>query len=186
MEYNFKNLKEIVFNIKRAGFISIIFLFIIAILIGAIVYIEGNLKITTGGLSAELDTISPIFYGIVSLFALVFYSFVLYYIFITQKKFKNDIESFTKIKLLFYLSYFLPTIFCFIIVKIINNYITPNKEVKTKKKKFVKKEKETKIPYNIIIEPNQAYQDNDGVWWYKDNDNNYYKADENNNWVKVS
>ena len=92
--------KEIIFNTKRAGYFSIIALIILCVLIGIICYIELSLKKINNGLSNDLETLSPIFYGIVSLFIAIFYAFVYYYIAITIIKYKNDIQSINHLKII--------------------------------------------------------------------------------------
>ena len=171
--------KEIIFNTKRAGYFSIIALIILCVLIGIICYIELSLKKINNGLSNDLETLSPIFYGIVSLFIAIFYAFVYYYIAITIIKYKNDIQSINHLKIIYVLSFILPTLFCFIAIWKINH----SNSSLTKNKKIFKKRK--KIPYSLIELPNVAYQDKNGKWWYKDEQNNFYYANENNEWVKV-
>ena len=71
-----KQLSEIEFRFKRVGYFGILWLFLIALLIGFVCYVEISLKANgTIGLNPEMETILPIFYGIISLFLAACWTF---------------------------------------------------------------------------------------------------------------
>lgn len=177
MNINVDDLKEIKFKIKRAWLFSFLFLIIILLLISLACFIELKIKVNNN-LPGFLDTIIPIFYGVISFIAFLCLLFVEYNIVSTQIKYKDFFNSEIFLKIEIILSYFLPSLFCYLIIHYIMN---GKKERKVKNKKTIS----NKIPYSLIIEPNQAYQDQNGEWWYKDTKGNYFKANQNNQWEKI-
>ncbi len=157
-------LKDIKFRYKRVGYFGIIWLFLIFLLIGFVCYIEIGLKdYGKIGLTSEMETILPIFYGIISLFLAACWTFCICVAILGIKQNPTLIKSIPGLYALAIAACFIPVLFGFIAYMKINNI---NKSGKNSERKAFE-------PYEFK-----------GNYYYFDDKGEYYIAI-NNEWAKT-
>ncbi len=158
-------LQDVQFRFKRIGYFGILWLFLIALLTGFVCYVEIGLKDYGAiGLNPEMETVLPIFYGIIALFLSACWTFcigVAIAIIIQHRELVRSIKGLYACAIA---ACFIPIIFGFVgYAKVSHRHRTPKKSDR---------------------KPLEAYEFK-GNYYYFDEQGNYYIA-VNNEWVKTN
>lgn len=161
--------EEAIFRLKRSGYFGCLLLILLVFLISFIIV---RVKVIDEDyLPSNLETLFPIFYGIIALLIVADLFFITFNTSMFYKDYKNELKKINFLNGFVITSFFLPFIFSFFSVKLINNYRF-KRNIKNKKNHFKKKN----VNINNEHVPYKPFQDENGTWWYFDENNKLYYA----------